>query len=108
MAPLVPQQIGYTGSLPTLGAANASDTVAADDRVFLWVKNTNAATRNIVISAPPGLDKFGQTFPDISVTIAATTGEEMIGPMVGDLAVDGIITITPSATAGVTIAAVRV
>lgn len=106
MALLVPQQIGNTGFLPTLGAANATDTVAPDDRVFLWVKNTNAATRDIVITVP------GSTFnianPDITVTVAATTGEEMIS-LAGVPAdpATGTILITPSATAGVTIAAVR-
>jgi hypothetical protein len=110
MALLAPQQIGYAGTLPTLSAATTSDTVAPDDRVFLWYKNTDASTEPISIVTPTTLNKFGQDLPNIVVTIAATTGEEMIGPMVADLAdpTTGLITITMASAAGVTVAAVRV
>jgi len=44
------------------------------------------------------------------VTIAATTGEEMIGPMVQALAdpATGLITINITDVTGITVAAVRV
>lgn len=110
MALLAPQQLGYAGTLPTLGAAGATDTVAPDDRVFLWYKNTNAATRDITVVTPTALNQFGQSLPDIVVTIAVTTGEEMIGPMVPALAdpTTGLITVTTSAQTNLTVAAVRV
>lgn len=110
MALLAHQQVKITGPTISLAAASASDTVAPDDRVFLWYKNTDAATRNITIVTPAGLDQFGQNLPDVVNTIAATTGEELIGPITRDLAdpATGLVTITLSAVAGVTVAAVRI
>ncbi len=108
MALLAPQQIGYAGTLPTLAAASTSDTVKPDDRVFLWYKNTDASTENITVVVPG--TNFGLALTDITVLIAATTGEEMIGPMVSALAdpITGLITITMASATGVTVAAVRV
>lgn len=108
MALLSAQQVTITGAAITLGAAAASDTVAPDDRLFLWYKNTNAATRDITVVVPG--TQYGQARPDVVRTIAATTGEALIGPLVSDLAdpATGLITVTLSATAGVTVAAVRI
>jgi len=108
MALLVPQQVRVDGPNITFGAAGASDTVQPDDRVMLVYKNTNAATRDIVVVVPG--TTFGQANPDVTNTIAATTGEEYIGPMVGALAdpTTGLITVTTSAQAGLTVAAVRI
>lgn len=108
MALLTPQQVAITGPTITLSAANSSDTVVPDERVFLWYKNTNAAVRNISVVVPGTV--FGQARPDVPVVIAGTTGEELIGPLVADLAdpTTGLITVTIDATAGVTVAAVRV
>lgn len=108
MALLVPQQIGYSGTLPTLSAATTSDTVAPDDRVMLWYKSTQGTTEVITVVVPGSL--FGVARADITVTIAATTGEEMIGPMVPDLAdpATGLITVTIADVTGITVAAVRI
>lgn len=111
MALLAVQQIKITGLNPTFGAANSSDTVTPDDRVFLIYRNTNAATRTISLVTPTKLDLFGQPLPDVQVTIAATTGEEVIGPIdqnFADPANGGLATITLSATTNVTVAAVRI
>lgn len=110
MALLAHQQMNILGATITLSAASASDTVAPDDRVFLWYKNTNAATRDITIVTPTSLNQFGQDLPNIVVTIAATTGEELIGPITRDLAdpSTGLVTITLAAITNVTVAAVRV
>ena len=109
MALLTPQQIKITGLAPVLAAANSTDTVAADERVFLLYRNTNAATRTITVVTPTKLDQYGQALPDIVITIAATTGEERIGPMTQDLADStGLVTVNLSATANVTVAAIRI
>lgn len=110
MALLAPQQINITGLNPVFGAANSTDTIRPDDRVFVVYRNTNAATRTITVVTPSKLDQFGQALPDIVITIAATTGEERIGPMVQDLAdpTTGLITINLSATTNVTVAALRI
>ena len=109
MALLAPQQVSITGATITLVAAAATDTVAPDDRVFLWYKNTNAATRNIEVVVPG--DYYAQALPNVNVTIAATTGEELIGPIDRRLAdpTTGLVTInvTPAVT-NVTVAAVRI
>ncbi len=110
MALLSVQQMQIGTPLPNFGPAAASDTVRPDDdRVFLWYKNTNAATRDVNISTPAKFDQFGETFPDIGpFTLAATTGEALIP--VHDVLADpatGLVTVTVTATAGVTVAAVR-
>ncbi len=76
--------------------------------MFLWYKNTDASTENITVVVPG--TNFGLALTDITVLIAATTGEEMIGPMVSALAdpITGLITITMASATGVTVAAVRV
>lgn len=110
MALLATQEIGYAGTLPSLSAAAASDTFVPDDRTFLWVKNTNGATRDIVVTTTrTGVG--GVAVADVSVTIGATTGEEMIGPFPYSHFADastGLAMVTPSAAAGVTYAVVRV
>jgi hypothetical protein len=108
MALLTYQQLGYAGTLPTLGAAATTDTVAPDDRGFLWYKSTQGTTEVITVVVPG--TSFGLALTDITVTIGATTGEEMIGPLVQSLAdpATGLITITIADVTGITVAAVRV
>lgn len=108
MALLTPQQITITGADITPVAASVSDTVKSDDRVFLEYANTDAATRDVTVVVPGS--KFGQPLTDVVVTLPATTGRKRIGPMTRDLAdpSTGLVTVTLSATAGVTVAAVRV
>lgn len=110
MALFPTQEIGYAGNLPTLSAVNASDTFVPDDRTFLWVKNTNAATRDITI-ATPRTGVGGVSIGDVTVTIAATTGEEMIGPFPAQHFADastGLATVTYTSATNVTAAVVRV
>jgi hypothetical protein len=88
----------------TFAAANASDTVAsgskryggyANEEVLLINRNTDAATRDITV---------GSNSP---VTIPATTGISII-PVPNEGLNDASVTVTLSATANVTVAAVRV
>ncbi len=111
MALLSPQQLTDTTVLPSFGAASASDTVRPDgDRVFLWYKNTDAATRDVTRLTPSSFDQFGETFPDVGPnTLAATTGEALI-PIHDSMAdpATGLVTVTVTpAVTGVTVAAVR-
>jgi hypothetical protein len=108
MALLAPQQITIGGATITLAAANSSDTVVPDSRLFLLYRNTNAATRDIAVVVPGAY--YGQNLTDVTVTIAGTTGEEFIGPIDSKLAdpVTGLVTVTVTATAGMTVAAVRI
>lgn len=96
------------GLVPSFGGAAASDTFVPDDRTFLYVKNTNAATRTITVTTP-GTSR-GLAVADPGPTIAATTGELIMGPFPADTYADpvtGLATVTPSATAGVSYAVVR-
>lgn len=108
MALLTAQQVAITGTTVTYSAAGASDTVAPDERAFWHVKNTNAATRTATVVVPG--TTYGQANPDVAVTVAATTGDVMIGPLTPALAdpSTGLITLTTSAQTGVTAAIVRI
>lgn len=97
------------GLVPTYSAANASDTFTPTDRTFLYVKNTNASTRTITITTPGTVR--GLAVADPGPTIAATTGELVLGPFPADLYADpttGLCTVTPSASAGVTYAVIQI
>lgn len=91
-------------------AAVGDNTAPPDDRGFLEFENSNAATRTITIDVPPsaGFDNLGVAFPNITYTLAATTGRHRI-PLDPRLAspTDGLIHFTVSADAGVTCAALR-
>ena len=97
------------GLVPTLGAANASDTFSTfGPGVFLMCENSNAATRTIQLTTPGTFR--GLALPDPAPTIGATTGRLVLGPLTQDLYADpttGLGTITPSTTTGVTYALVN-
>lgn len=109
MALLTTQTPTPTGGLvPSYSAAAASDTFVPDDRTFLYVKNTNAATRTIAITVAATVR--GQTVTNPAPTIAATTGELVLGPFPADTYANpstGLCTVTPSATTNVTYAVIR-
>lgn len=97
------------GLVPSFAAAAASDTFVPGDRTFLYVKNTNAATRTIAVATPAVVG--GLAIADPAPTIAATTGELIMGPFPSQLYADpvtGLATVTPSASAGVTYAVVNI
>jgi hypothetical protein len=96
------------GLVPTFSAANASDTFVPDDRTYIHVLNTNAATRTITISTAQTIR--GLPLTNQAITIAATTGQLILGPFPADTyanAVTGLCTVTPSATPNVTYAVIR-
>jgi hypothetical protein len=108
MALLAYQQLGsYSGAMPSFGAAAATDTIAPDEHGYLWYKSTQGTTEVITVVVPG--TNFGLPLTDITVTIGATTGEEIIGPLVHSLAdpATGLITITIPDVTGITVAAVR-
>jgi uncharacterized protein YfaS (alpha-2-macroglobulin family) len=104
MALITAQQIGYAGTNPVYSAVNASDTFAPGNDVFLDVFNTNGATRDITI-ATTATASGGLAVADVVVTIAATTGHELIGPFPAQYFADsvtGLVTVTYSSATGVT------
>lgn len=108
MALLTAQQIAITGTTVTMSAAGASDTVAPDERAFWRVKNASGAPITATVVVPGST--FGQANPDVAVTVEATTGDKLIGPLVRSLAdpATGLITLTTSAQTSVTSAVVKV
>ena len=103
MALLATQSLGVVGLQPAYTSASATDTFVPTDRTFLFIKNTNAATRTVTVTTPPTTGGLGIA-DMVSGTIAATTGEWVLGPFPANLyavPTTGLATITPSATAGV-------
>lgn len=117
MAAITLQTIAAAGIGPTYQAATASDAVAGapgDETVFIHAKNTNAATATVTINpvSPttvkvPGVGTV--TIPAISVTVPATTGDRMIGPIpAAYIDATGTITLANSGTiTNLTLAAIR-
>ncbi|MFF4489416.1 hypothetical protein ACFY0F_23455 [Streptomyces sp. NPDC001544] len=106
MALLAQQVITRAGTTPTYSAAAASTTVTCGDRSFLHVKNTAGSSMTVTITATAQVD--GQAVSDLVVTVPATTGDKMIGPITNKLfasASDGVsAAITYSSTTSVTVA----
>lgn len=115
MAVLTVQNISETGLTPSfVAAAGGGDSFvnSSDERTFLVVKNTDASTKDVTVTAQKTSAKvggFGQlTKGDIVVTVPATTGEKWIGPLAeafNDAA--GSAQVTYSAVTGVTVSAVK-
>jgi hypothetical protein len=109
MATLTPQTPTLTGITPSYAAAaGGGDQVQCSDRLFLHVKNTNAATRTVTVATPNNVE--GLAISDVSVVVGATTGDVMIGPLKASLFADanGFAQITYSATTNLTVAAIQV
>ena len=107
MALLAQQVVALTGLTPTYSAAAASTTVTCGERSFLHVKNTNGSSMTVTITCTAKV-KGGLPGTDLVVTVPATTGDKMIGPITADpfaSAADAVsASITYSSTTGVTVA----
>lgn len=108
MAALLTQVLTPSGVAPTYAAVGASgDTFSPGDHVFLHIKNTGASSV-ATITTPGTVD--GLAITDLAVTVPATTGDRMIGPLPARTfaGTDSQATVTCSPTTGVTIAVVKV
>ena len=83
MATLTTQSITRAGPTPSYAAvAGGGDACEVGDDIFLHFKNTNASTYTVTLAIPSS----ASTYPNVSytnpqVTIPATTGDKMIGPV---------------------------
>ncbi|MET9467791.1 hypothetical protein ABZY44_23910 [Streptomyces sp. NPDC006544] len=105
MALLAQQVVALSGLTPTYSAAAASTTVTCGERSFLHVKNTAGSSMTVTLTSTARVR--GQLAADVVITVAATTGDKMIGPITSDLfasASDGTCAVTYSSTASVTVA----
>ena len=103
MATLTTQVIVRSGITPTYGAVTgAGDACECSDDIYLHFKNTNAATYTVNLAIPSGSSTFsGVTYTNTSVTIPATTGDKMVGPITSQLYKDpttGLCQITYTGT----------
>jgi hypothetical protein len=109
MATLTTQVVSLAGLAPTYGAAAASTKMVCGERTFLHVKNTAGSSMTVTLSSTAKVR--GQAAADVVVTVPATTGDVMIGPITSDLfagASDGLASVGYSSTTSVTVAAVRI
>lgn len=113
MATLTTQVINRAAITPTYSAvAGGGDACECSDDIFLHFKNTNAATYTVTLAIPPGASGYSSVaYTNTTVTIPATTGDKMIGPITAALYRDpttGLcqITYTGTTTNG-TVAAVK-
>ena len=105
MAALAKQTVGLAGVAPTYAAVSAADTFPPGNNAFLHVKNAGGSACTVAIVTPGTVS--GQAVADISVSVPATTGDRMIGPLPGSLvarASDGLADVTFSFLTSVTVA----
>ena len=106
---LTAQELSCAGVTPSYTAAVADGhSIAGDGRTFLHVKNAGASSVTVTVQTPLTVDGLGVS--DQTVTLAATTGDKMIGPFTPATfeQADGSVYIDYSAISGVTVAALRV
>lgn len=107
MAVLSVQAVQPSGLAAAYAAAAAGgDKIAPGDDVFLHVKNGGGAAVNVTVASPT-LCNQGSTH---NLVVAVPAGaDRMIGPFPAQryAGPDGLVGVTYSATAGVTVAAVR-
>ncbi|MFD1278000.1 hypothetical protein [Streptomyces kaempferi] len=109
MATLTTQVISLGGLAPTYSAAAASTKIVCGERTFLHVKNAAGTSMTVTLSSTAKVR--GQAAADVVITVPATTGDQMIGPITQDLFAgvsDGLAAVAYSATTSVTVAAVRI
>lgn len=112
MAALTTQQISRAGTAPTYAAVSASDTVECGKDIFLHVKNAGGSSDTVTLTIPAGRVWYANvTTANPTVSVPATTGDRMIGPILPELFADsaaaGLATITHSFTTSVTIAVLK-
>lgn len=109
MALLSTQAASPSGTAPTYAAASAGgDTFAPGDDVMLHVKNASTAAITVTVASPTPCSQ-GATH-DLSVSVPAS-GERLIGPFPAQRfanATTGLVGVTYSAAASVTVAVIRV
>lgn len=105
------QKITRAGLNPSYAAAAAGgDKCTPTGRTFLHVKNTHTAAQTVTV-VTPGNVIADVAIADLAVSIPATNGERMIGPLpgsyFGDTADSGLAAITYSGVTNLTIAVVE-
>jgi hypothetical protein len=113
MATLATQTVTRAGLGPTYAAASGGgDAMACGSDMMLHVKNASGAPITVTIAIPAGASGFSQAaYTSTAVSVPATTGDRMIGPIQPQLYQDpttGLATITYSGVTSLTVAAINV
>ena len=115
MATLTVQTSDSDGLIPTYNSVAAGgDQFRNTGDVVLYIKNVNAATRTVTVTAQTSsvdIPRFGTVaIADAAVTVSATTGEQFLGPFPAAVFNDGSnnAQITYSAATGLTVAVIKV
>jgi hypothetical protein len=107
MALLSTQTIDRSGTFaPSYAAVAASDTFAPGPNTFVHVKNAGGSSDTVTF-VTPGNVLTGVAIADPTLTVPATTGDRMFGPIPGGYFADpttGLVTMTHSTTTSVTCA----
>jgi hypothetical protein len=108
MATLAPQTITLAGLTPTGAAVSAADKFAPGPTTFLYVRNTGGAPCDVTVDSKVP-SNYGTDVNIGPVTVAATTGEVMLGPFPAQrfAGTDGLADVTFSAQTGVTARPIR-
>lgn len=112
MATLATQTIIRTGLAPTYAAATGGgDAMACGSGMFLHIKNASGGALTVTIAIPAGASGYpNAAYTSTAVSVPATTGDRMIGPIRSELYADpttGLATITYSGVTSLTVAAIN-
>lgn len=107
MATLTTQAIARTGIAPSYAsAAGGGDACETGDDIFLQVKNASGGSITVTIAVPSSASTTpGVTYTNTTVSVPATTGDRMIGP-ISSIYKDpttGLATITYSGVTSLTV-----
>jgi hypothetical protein len=106
LALLSTQQVTRQGLAPAYTAVAASDTFTPGPNTFLHVKNVGGSPDTVTL-VTPGSVITDVPIGDPTVSVPATTGDRMIGPIPGGIFADpttGLVTVSHSFTTSVTVA----
>lgn len=107
---LTAQAVSRTGLSPTFTSAIADGHAFANSgRTLLRVKNSDAASKTVTLLIPTTVDGVALVNGGRQVTVAANTGDVLIGPFPASYnQASGKVHIDYSATTGVTVAVLEV
>lgn len=107
MATLATQQIARTGLAPSyVAAAGGGDACETGDDIFLQVKNGSGGAITVTIAINSSQSTVsGVAYTNTTVSVPATTGDRMIGPIssIYKDATTGLATITYSGVTSLTV-----
>ena len=108
---LTVQTLAYTGITPSFTAVGG-DTVYVPNNGYTLVEVKNASGAEITVTVDSQMEsEEGRAATDNAVTVAATTGDKIIGPLLQkawNVTSSGYAVFIFSATADVTIAAYKI